>query len=86
MNKSNTNKRTREKIALFRSFFTGLSNVYGTYNPETGRPRQVKEKVTNDTILSHLKGKRPYGVYLLYGDRTRAIAVDFDDLNGIPVI
>ena len=66
MNKSNTNKRTRDKIALFMSFFTGLSNVYGTYDPATGRSMQVKKKVTNDTILSHLKGNRPYGVYLLH--------------------
>ena len=29
-------------------------------------------------LLNHLKGKKPYGVYLLVKDRIRAIAVDFD--------
>jgi hypothetical protein len=75
-----------EKIKLFRKFFTGLTHVYGTYDPETGQAWQVKKPVTNDTILAHLKGERPYGVYLLHADRTRAIAVDFDDLNPIPLM
>jgi hypothetical protein len=76
--------RASEKIKLFRQYFTGMTNVYGTYDPETGHSWQVKRQVTNDTILAHLKGKRPYGVYLLYGDRTRAVVGDFDDLNPVP--
>jgi len=77
-------RKAPEKIRIFRKFFTGLTYVFGTYSPETGRAWQVKEPVTNDTILAHLKGERPYGVYLLCGDCTRAIAVDFDDLNPLP--
>jgi hypothetical protein len=77
-------RKTSEKIKIFRNLFTGRIDVFGTYSPETGRAWQVKEPVTNDTILAHLKGEHPYGVYLLCGDRTRAIAVDFDDLNPIP--
>jgi len=77
-------RKALEKIKIFRNLFAGLTNVFGTYAPETGRSWQVKEPVTNDTILAHLKGERPYGVYLLHGDRTRAIAVDFDDLNPLP--
>jgi hypothetical protein len=67
-----------EKLALFRSLFTGLPGVYGTYDPSTGRVRQVKEPVTDQVLLAHLKGEQPYGVYLLMGDTIRALAVDFD--------
>ena len=74
-----SNKRTNaDKVALFMSCFSGLSEVYGTYDLKTGRARQVKEPVTNEVLLAHLTGRRPYGVYLLVKDRTRAIAVDFD--------
>ena len=87
MNNTKKKKRNNEdKVALFRSCFSGLSNVYGTYDPETGHSWQVKKPVTNDIILAHLKGKRPYGVYLLNGDCTRAIAADFDDLDPLPPI
>ena len=79
-------RKTYDKIRIFRNLFSGLSNVYGTYDPVTGRAWQVKKAVTNDTILAHLKGKRPYGVYLLGENRTRAIAVDFDNNDPFPPI
>ena len=66
------------KIRLFRSFFSGLEHVYGTYGPKSGRSWQVKEPVTDKVVLRHLTGKQPYGVYLLTGDRTRASVADFD--------
>jgi len=75
---TNHTRTTAEKIQLFRSFFTGLPNVYGTYNPDTGRSWQEKKHVTSETILAHLKGKKHYGVYLLVKDTIRAIAADFD--------
>ena len=71
-------RTTAEKIALFRMFFTGLMNVYGTYDLSTGRARQVKRAVTDRVIFAHLQGKQPYGAYLLVGDRTRAVVADFD--------
>ena len=71
-------RTTAEKIGLFRRFFTGLPYVYGTYDLVTGRARQVKRAVTDRVILAHLQGKQPYGVYLLVGDRTRAVVADFD--------
>ena len=71
-------KSTAEKLSLFRSFFTGLKNVYGTYDPTSGRASQVKTPVTDKVFMDHLTGKKPYGVYLLVKDRTRAIAADFD--------
>jgi len=76
-------RTTREKVAIFRACFSGLEHVYGTYDPKTGRVRQVKQPVTDRVILDHLLGRQPYGVYLLVGDRTHALAVDFDaeDLN-----
>ena len=78
-----TIRTTRQKVALFRSCFSGIEDVYGTYEPETGRVRQVKQPVNDEVILRHLRGQQPYGVYLLIKDRTRALAVDFDenDLN-----
>jgi len=77
-------RKTSEKIRIFRNLFSGLTNVYGTYDPVTGHAWQAKEPVTNDTILAHLKGKRPYGVYLLNGDRITAIAADFDNSDPFP--
>ena len=75
-----------DKIRLFRQFFTGLSTVYGTYDPETGHAWQVKKPVTDETFHAHLSGRRPYGVYLLVGGSTRAIATDFDDKDPLPPI
>jgi len=71
-------RTTAEKINLFRSFFTGLPHVYGTYDPDSMRSRQEKRLVTAETILAHLKGKSHYGVYLLVKDTIRAIVADFD--------
>jgi hypothetical protein len=67
-----------QKVAIFQGLFTGLRNVYGTYDRQTGRVRQVKAAVTDQVLLAHLLGQRSYGVYLLTGDRTRALAADFD--------
>ncbi|MFC1762648.1 hypothetical protein ACFL6U_11280 [Planctomycetota bacterium] len=76
---SKTRLSSSEKVGLFRELFTGLGNVYGTYDPATGRVRQVKTKVTDKVIMNHLTGRQPYGVYLLTNDMTRALAVDFDE-------
>ena len=79
MHRSHKNeKSTLEKLSLFKSLFTGLKNVYGTYDPDSGRVSQVKAPVTEKVLLAHLTGRKPYGVYLLVKDRTYAIAVDFD--------
>ncbi len=77
-------RTTAEKLKLFHSFFSGLAHVYGTYDPNTGRVRQVKEPVTDRVLLAHLRGEQPYGVYLLMDDRTRAVVVDFDDDDLLP--
>jgi len=66
------------KVKLFQQFFTGLRNVYGSYSLVTGKGWQVKEPVTDKVILDHLRGRQPYGVYLLVNDRIRAIVADFD--------
>ena len=70
---------TGEKIRIYRSLFAGLEKVYGTYDPQTGRVRQVKKPVSDTVILDHLTGRQPYGVYLLVGNRIKALAVDFDE-------
>lgn len=70
---------TNEKIDLFMSFFTGLTNVYGRYDIESGRSWQEKRPVTKNTIHAHLKGEKHYGVYLLVKDTIRAIVADFDN-------
>jgi len=84
MDDSRTPRTTQEKLAIFRACFSGLTHVYGTYNPLTGQVRQVKEPVTDQVILRHLSGLQPYGVYLLVEDRTRALAVDFDQEDLTP--
>jgi len=71
-------RTSSEKIRIFRDLFTGLTNVYGTYDPNTGRAKQVKSPVTDKVLHAHLTGRQPYGVYLLMKDRTRSIAIDFD--------
>jgi hypothetical protein len=77
---------TMQKIKLFREFFSGLTHAYGTRDSGTGRCWQVKAPVTDKTVLDHLKGLRPYGVYLLTGNRTRAVAADFDDPDPFPPV
>jgi len=72
------NLTSQQKIELFASLFTGLKNVYGTYDRQSGKVRQAKETVTDEVIANHLTGRQSYGVYLLVNDRTKAIAVDFD--------
>ncbi len=69
---------TPERIALFRACFSGLTHVRGTYNPATGRAFPIKGPVTDAVIRDHLLGLRPYGVYLLTGNVTRAVVADFD--------
>lgn len=70
------------KVHLFRNRFHGLEHVYGTYDPRTGWSWQVKAPVTDQVVLNHLKGVRPYGIYLLVGDRTGAVTADFDRDDG----
>ena len=72
-------RTTQWKIAIFMRYFTGRTDVYGTYDHKSGKARQVKEPVTTDVIRAHLRGEQPYGVYLLHGSRTQALAVDFDE-------
>ena len=71
-------RSTRQKLDLFKRYFTGLTNIYGTYDPSTGRAWQVKEPVNDKVLLDHLRGRKPYGVYLLTGETTRALAIDCD--------
>ncbi len=86
MSGSHPRRSTADKLEYFRRCFSGLKEVYGTYDPATGRAWQVKQPVTADTMLRHLQGKQPYGVYLLVKDRTRAIAVDFDEKDPAPAL
>jgi len=83
---SRSEKNTAAKIKLFRSLFSGLSNVYGTYDPESGRSKQIKSPISDKVIFNHLTGREPYGVFLLLKDRTRAIVADFDSGNRLPPI
>jgi len=71
-------RSVEEKVRLFRSRFSGLEHVYGTYNPDSGRLWQVKEPITDSVVLAHLQGKRPLGIYLLTGTHTRALVIDYD--------
>ncbi len=82
----NNQFKTNEKVKIFRNRFSGLKNVYGTYDPKTKRCCVIKQPVTGKVLTQHLKGTRPYGVFLLMGDRVRAIAADFDHLDPDPIV
>ena len=84
MPQSPKKRTTGQKVDLFRACFAGLQDVYGTYDPRTGHVRQVKQPVNYEVILRHLQGQQPYGVYLLVGEQTRAVAADFDDEDMFP--
>jgi len=75
-----------EKIAIYSELFIARTDIYGTYNPETGKTFQKKEPVTKQVILNHLLGKKPYGMYMLVNDKTNVIVIDFDDHDKNPVI
>jgi hypothetical protein len=79
-------RSTAEKIAIYRKVFSGLPNAYGTYGPAPNQVKQIKAPVTDNVIYRHLKGRQPYGVYLLVKDRIHAIAVDFDSENRQTVV
>jgi hypothetical protein len=68
-----------KKIKIFRRLFAGLPHAYGTYDPNPGRSAQMKAAVTDKVFANHIKGKQPFGVYLLVHDKTRAVVVDFVD-------
>lgn len=80
----NITRTTSQKLALFKRYFTGLPHAYGTYDPKTGQSKQIKQPVTDNVLLAHLRGHQPYGVYLLMGDKVRASAADFDNGDGYP--
>lgn len=69
---------TNEHMVRFGSLFIGRADVYGTYDPATKQAWQVKASVTERVVEDHLLGRKPYGVYLLRGDRIAVGAVDFD--------
>jgi len=73
------NRSTDYKITLFAGLFQGLRTAYGTYCPETGKHRQVKQMVKKTTLYRHLKGIEPFGFYPLVGNATRIGVVDFDN-------
>ena len=75
-----------DQVQLFKSLFTGRSDVYGTYDPRTHRSWQVKRPVTDQVIRDHLQGGFPFGVYLLEGEKVAAAVADFDqDETGPPL-
>jgi hypothetical protein len=80
------NWTTKEKITLFHRRFAGRTDVYGTYDPNTGKVWQVKKPVTDQVLRDHLSGKQPFGVYLLMNDKTKALVVDFDREDLLPPI
>lgn len=73
-----------DQISLFKKLFAGRTDVYGTYDPQSGKVWQVKKPVTDQVIRGHLEGRAPYGVYLLDHDRISAVAADFDHDDETP--
>ena len=71
-------RSNKEKLKIYQSLFTSDRPAYGTYDVDSGKVFVVRKKPTQKIILNHLLGKKPYGVFLLEGDRTRAVVADFD--------
>lgn len=72
---------TQEQVELFRSRFAGRTDVYGTYDTESGRSWQVKNPVSIDVVSRHLSGIQPLGIYPLVGENVFFAVVDFDSHN-----
>ena len=77
---------TDQKIRLFMSLFHGLGVAYGTYDPDTGKYRQVKSQVTRNVIFNHLRGNQSYGFYPVVGTKTSVGIVDFDNGDPYPAL
>jgi len=77
-------KITVKNVKMYKSLFSGRTDVYGTYNPHSGKSWKVEAPVTDTVIFNHLTGRKPYGVYLLVKNKIRAIAVDFDTHDQLP--
>ncbi|VGO19132.1 TOTE conflict system archaeo-eukaryotic primase domain-containing protein [Pontiella sulfatireligans] len=76
---------TQKQVELFGSRFAGRTDVYGTYDSESGRSWQVKKPVTIDVANRHLSGVQPLGVYPLVGEKVFFAVVDFDSHDkGMP--
>ena len=69
---------TDRQIIQFWEIFRGRDDVFGTYDPRSGRAWQVKQPVTPKVIRDHLQGQRPLGVYLLDHTHTCSVVADFD--------
>lgn len=79
-------RNNTEKITLYSRLFVTRTDVYGTYDPETGRIFQKKKPVTRQVIHSHLIGKESYGMYMMVNNRTSVAVIDFDNHDRNPVI
>jgi hypothetical protein len=85
---------TAEKVRLFRSLFDGRQDVYAVYwedlrkkkkgyAPGKNRDTGDYNPLTDEVVLSHMRGKRLVGIYPMRPDNTvRLFAVDFDDHKG----
>ncbi|MDA3787232.1 MAG: hypothetical protein PF503_01850 [Desulfobacula sp.] len=82
----NEKRNNAEKIAIFFDRLVARTDVYGTYDPETGKTFQRKESVTKQVIIDHLQGKKPYGMYMLVKDKTTVLVIDFDDHDKNPPV
>ncbi len=71
-------ERQDVRVVLFRERFSGRCDAYGTFDLTSGRAYQCKRMVDDQVLRRHIGGVRPYGVYLLVHDRTRATVVDID--------
>jgi len=74
--------RTQQVIKLFRDRFVQRHDCYPVqYRNNGGGYRVVREKLTDDIILSHLKGQQTIGLYGSVDSTTKWLCIDVDDLN-----
>jgi len=73
-------------IDLFRKRFVNRDDCFPQqYYNSNGGYSVIREKLTDDIIREHLKGKRTIGLYSSITSTTKWLCVDIDDLNEIAV-
>jgi hypothetical protein len=79
-------RTTSQKLELFKRRFRGRRDAYITRSPNGRRVRQVKEPLTDQVLLEHLRGKRHCGLYTLDGTTTWTGVADFDTKDPRPAL
>jgi hypothetical protein len=78
--------RVEKIVSLFRQRFVQRDDCYPVqYGNNGGGYTVVKAKLTDDVILSHLRGGKTIGLYCSPDSMTKWLCIDIDDLDEVAV-